>query len=351
MNVLFVVNELSTVCGITKHLIHLITGLKSNSDYSYFILAGRGDDAIIKKFENLNVSVMINKNLLHQQRTLLRFILAILQVTKFVKKKKITIIHSHFYYNARISEFVKIFGNVKTVNTYHGIVPNKSKINQFPANSIITVNEHTFEYVKKQTNGKHVYLVRNGINEYSFISPKANKMIVVVASRLVYDKGIDIFIKAVSLLPKSITEQVDFIIAGDGEDKRDYLKLNTELNTKIKFIGIVENTQELLNKSHILVNPTCSKEGFPTILVEAGLQKNLIVSSNFFGHDFILKDKENCLIFNQGDIISLKEKLIIAINEYSSNEEIIDKFYSQCKKLYSVEGMIKKIKRIYEFAQ
>jgi len=350
MKILFLTNQLLNVCGVTKHFYHLLRELREfYPDNEYFVICGGGN--AIEKFEKEGIKVIVNKNIKHETRSVGGYLKAMSDIYGFVKKNNIDIIHSHHHYAASIADKISKIANVKTILTTHGLLPEIGRLNHFSAEHIIAVNEHIFEYVKKQTNGKHVYLVRNGINEYSFISPKANKMMVVVASRLVYDKGIDIFIKAVSLLPKSITEQVDFIIAGDGENKRDYLKLNTELNTKIIFIGIVENTQKLLNKSHILVNPTCSKEGFPTILVEAGLQKNLIVSSNFFGHDFILKDKENCLIFNQGDIISLKEKLIIAINEYSSNEEIIDKFYSQCKKLYSVEGMIKKIKGIYEFAQ
>jgi len=142
---------------------------------------------------------------------------------------------------------------------------------------------------------------------------------------------------------------VSFYIAGDGADKNDFMLLNNELNAKIKFVGIISKTQKFLSSSHILVNPTNSKkEGFPTIIIEAGLQRNLIISSKFRGSQSILKDNINSILFEPGDIKSLMEVLLNSIDNYGNYNDCINEFYSTCKSYYNLEDMVKKIEELYQ---
>jgi glycosyltransferase involved in cell wall biosynthesis len=348
MKVLFLVNELLTVCGVSKHLYSLFSGLLEKENNKYFVICGGG--SAISKFEDLGIDVIINKNIMHQNRSYTKFILATLQVSKFVYQQKIDVVHSHHHYSAKIAQVASIFKTTKNVMTNHGIIPEIGRINHFPSKNIITVNEHAFDYVKSHTNGKSIHLIRNGINEIDCSDQKQRAGIrVIVASRLIYEKGIDLFIKAVSLLPNEVTNEVTFYIAGEGIDMEDFIELDKKFKTNIKFVGAIDEMQKLLCSTHILVNPTISTmEGFPTILVEAGLQKNLIISSNFRGSNNTLINNRNSLLFNVGDINSLSENLLDSIQNFSKYKVLIDNFYSTCSRLYSKEVMVTKIEKIYE---
>ena len=175
------------------------------------------------------------------------------------------------------------------------------------------------------------------------------KLKVIVASRLIKEKGVDVFIKAISLLPLKMNDMATFIIAGEGIFKEELLKLSIELETNIEFVGVIENMQEYLHSSNILVNPTKEIEGFPTILTEAGFQKNLVISSNFKGFNSILKDGNNCLIYDMNDENSLRDKLFEAIENFHLYGDIVNNFHSDCTRYFSVDNMINNIIEVYEF--
>jgi glycosyltransferase involved in cell wall biosynthesis len=349
MKILFLVNQLLTVCGVSKHFYYLLSGLKEYyPGNEYFVICGGGD--AIERFKRLGVPIFVNENIKHETRSIYGYLKGIYDIYKFVKINKIDIIHSHHHYAGNISNIVcKILGK-KNIFTNHGIIPKLGILNYFPSNNIISVNEHNYNYIKQNVRYKKIFLIRNGIkrDKCGESNIKGKKLKILVASRLVLHKGIEIYLKAVSLLPKQIKEQCYFYVAGEGKDKNYFEEINAKYSSGVIFLNKISNIQKLLCKTNILINPTISTEGFPTILVEAGLQRNLVISSNFLGYDSILKDNINSLIFKLGDEKALMEKLREAILSYNEYQSIIDNFYLLCKKNFSVEEMVKKTMFVYE---
>lgn len=91
--------------------------------------------------------------------------------------------------------------------------------------------------------------------------------------------------------------------------------------------------------THIFVTATLS-EGFPMTIIEAALNKDLILSSNFLGYDSILKDKVNALIFNVNDSNDLANKLDFAIENFKEMNEIIERGYQDARNEFSLDKMI-----------
>ena len=75
-------------------------------------------------------------------------------------------------------------------------------------------------------------------------------------------------------------------------------------------------------------------------IIEAALNKNLILSSNFLGYDSILKDKVNALIFNVNDSNDLANKLEFAIENFKDMNEIIERSYQDARDEFSLDKMI-----------
>jgi glycosyltransferase involved in cell wall biosynthesis len=99
-----------------------------------------------------------------------------------------------------------------------------------------------------------IKVVYNGISEFETI-PKENsdKIRIFSISELHKNKGVDIAIRALALLPKEIKEKIIYSVAGDGEEKENLEKLAKELRVEniVKFLGFVPDAKKLLKSFRI----------------------------------------------------------------------------------------------------
>lgn len=143
---------------------------------------------------------------------------------------------------------------------------------------------------------ENVYVIPNAVVADHFTpdptarDPHTSKYVlisvtIVVLSRLVYRKGIDLL---VAIIPRicALHPKVQFIIAGDGPKKRDLEQMREQhlLHDKVQFIGPVPNSQarNVLVKGHIFLN-TSLTEAFCMAIVEAACCGLLVVSTKVGG--------------------------------------------------------------------
>lgn len=348
INVLLIANELKYTCGVTNHLLHLSRGLTETANIKLWIICGGGNG--IKRFNNINAEVIADKRFLHKGRNLTGYFSAITYLAKFVRKNKIDILHSHTHYAANLAANASRIVKAATAQTNHGILQNKGRLKHFNAQRYIAINEH----IQK-------YLLSNGIaeeNEISFIrcgipvndkpiEKPAENINVIAASRFNYEKGLDIYVNAVSLLDKDTKSKAEFFIAGEGELENSLKELNSKSNAGIKFLGSVKDIYAILNISHIFVYPTRSKsEGFPAIITEAGACNSLVISSRFNGSEGVMNSDE-VLFFESDDIKKLAELLNNSINNYEDYKPYALRFYNKVKAEFDLETMITKHIELY----
>ncbi len=348
MKILFLVNQLLNVCGISKHFYHLLSGLKEfYPENDYFVICGGGD--AIEKFERLGVKILVNENIRHETRTLRGYLKGTYDIYKFAKRNKIDIIHSHHHYAASMAQKAVKFLNSKTVFTNHGILPKIGLLNHFNADYFIAINEHIREYLleNKIANSQRISLIRLGFPKFEFEKKKNKKIKVISGGRFVKEKGFEDYIKAVSKLPSEVMGKVEFYLAGSGEGEANLKKLNYELNAGIEFLGEIEDFQIFLKYTDIFVMPTHLPEGFPTVIIEAGLSKNLLIASNFRGAQSVLSNQE-ALIFSIGDVETLTKLLSDAINNYDKYINKIEKLEKLMTEKFSIEEMTAKTYNFYQ---
>jgi len=342
LKILIITNELLTTCGVSKHLLYFLSEARKRDDVEFTILCGGGD--AIDVYKDLCKDVFVNSAVKHENRSAANFIKAFLSLFKLVTKNKYQIIHSHNHYADNIAKSVSYFVKVKTIQTVHGIIDPIGRLNHYPSNYFIAVNEHVEDYLLKQEkkSAKNVQLIRYGIPAPPIcIKPIKQKLKVISAGRLIPQKGFDIYIEAISKLKKDTIDKSEFLIAGKGDYESELKKLAEKLNTSINFIGEIKDLISQLIETHIFVIPTRSQnEGFPLTIIESALAQNLIVSSNFLGYDSILKDKVNALIFNVNDSNDLANKLDYAIENFKEMNEIIERGYQDARHEFSLDKMI-----------
>lgn len=350
INVLIIANELRYTCGVTNHILHLTKGLAESGEVKLFIICGGGNG--IERFKDIKADILTDKRFFHKGRNFKNYLSAITFLAKYIRKNKINIIHSHTHYAANIAAKAAKISKAATLQTNHGVLQTKGRLKHFNAGKYIAINEHIENYLteKKIAEAEQIEFIRCGIPVDIKSAFKNNEKIkVICASRFSYEKGIDIYIKAVSRLDNSIKEKAELLIAGEGELEKSLVELSKTAKAGINFLGNIKNIYPLLRETHILVYPSRSKsEGFPAIITEAGACSNLVISSRFNGAENILINNENSLLFDVEDTNLLAELLTKAIAGYCDYENLSITLYNMIKQQFEVNTMIEKHLQLYK---
>jgi L-malate glycosyltransferase len=350
MNSLYLIGELSNSDGVSSHCYNLLSALIADKKMKIYVICSGGD--AIDKFRNLGIKVFIYKTFSFQKRSYSNYLFSCILLFKFVLKEKIDIIHSHNHYMASIAFRVSKISKVKTVQTNHGLFPEVGRLNHYSAHFLIVVNDHIKEYLDKNKlfSSDKVSLIRSGIKPPSTLAceEKVNdKIKFIAASRLIKEKGFDVYLKAVSILPQKFKENAEFYFAGKGEYEIELLILNKNLKSKVIFLGEILNLKDRLCNYDVFVLPSES-EGFPMTLIEAGLSKCLVISSNFLGLNSVFENEKDGLLFKKGDHHDLAEKIEFVIENFDKLHYLREHFYDKVKVEFSLEKMVSETVELYK---
>jgi len=347
MKILYLTNELNYSDGVASHLFYLIKHLQLNGNASIYLMCGGGSG--IEKFRALGIEILIDKNINHKNRTIKNFTSAIHSVYKFVKDKKIDIVHSHNHYASNIASKAAKFVNFETVQTVHGLIPETGRLKHYCSSNFIAVNDHVFDHLLKKNIPKNkITLIYNGIDFGAEAQHKSkNQIKIISASRLEIGKGIDTFIKAVSMLPPEYKVKAEFIISGSGSLESKLKDLNENLKTRIKFTGNLKNLKNQFEQTHVFVI-TSESEGLPITMLEAAASKNLVISSDFIGIENIITNDKEGLIFRMHDAKDLSSKIKFALDNIQMTNEIAEAFFLKAKSKFNAIDMAEKHYCLYK---
>ena len=158
--------------------------------------------------------------------------------------------------------------------------------------------------------------VRNDLG----ISPDA--LVVTMASRLLYDKGVPEYVEAARAL-RSRRSDAHFVLAGDRDpgnrDSVTSYDLEAWANEgSILYVGYRDDMPALFATSDIVVLPTYYPEGIPRVLIEAAAMGRPIVSTTIPGVAEIVEDGVNGALVPPRD----SDALASAIEELLENPRL-----------------------------
>lgn len=273
----------------------------------------------------------------------------------------------------------------KFVTTFHGTYNFKSNLKKWynsvmvRSDLIIAGSNFIFSHIKENyskylSNKKKFLVIFRGINT-DYFNPKKikesdknllkkkwnitdEKKIILLPGRLTEWKGQEMFIEAISLLKKNLSE-IEFIavILGSDQGRKIYKKKlirlveQHRLSGNVIFVDHLELMPIAYEISTVIVSSSIEPEAFGRVSVEAQSMEKPIVASNIGGsNETIINDKTGFL-FKAGDSKNLSEKLkeVLNLSELTLNgigaegrKNIIAKFnvekmcnttYSEYKKL------------------
>ena len=161
------------------------------------------------------------------------------------------------------------------------------------------------------------------------------------AGRIIRQKGVDNILQAFSELEKKY-HNINLYIAGDGGNL-EFLKNNYK-HKKIKFLGRLEYDElvKYYRKSDIFLYPPLWPEGLPTSILEAGIYKLAVITTDSGGNIEIINDNSNGLVVEK-NVSSLYEAMEKLINNKKLREDLGNKLYKTVSKKFSWENNAKKM--------
>lgn len=175
--------------------------------------------------------------------------------------------------------------------------------------------------------------------------------IVVMASRLLFDKGVREFIEAAKIIKQSHPD-VRFWLAGDLDPgnpssltAQDLIDIRA--NGDIEACGFVHNVAELFSSAHLVVLPSY-REGLPKALIEASACGRAVVTTDAPGCSDAIIHQETGLLVPIKDARALSEAILSLLKNDTIRRQMGEKGRQLAEARYDIERVVAKHLEIYQ---
>lgn len=272
----------------------------------------------------------------------------ILKLRKVVSIFKADVIHSHLYYGAIFSLFVK---SNKKIYTHHnidlGTNKNIYKILDLGVDDYIGICGACESMLNKIAR-KPVTQITNGVAENRIIKlvnyQPRKPLKVLMAGRLTEQKNFKLFLDAM-IYNQNLN--IELKIAGEGPEKKaleDYAAKNGLL-PRVDFLGNCDNIKEIMTTVDVFAMSS-AWEGLPIALIEATLTGLPVIVTDVGGCREIVEHVGNGIVVNSLDYKVYAEKL----SELTSDLETLKEFHYNAmnnSSTYTIEHAVAKHISLY----
>lgn len=203
-----------------------------------------------------------------------------------------------------------------------------------------------------------IKVVYNGISKFELLpkeesrlvlaNKEIDKIIIFSISELHKNKGIDVAIKAISLLPKETRSKIIYSVAGGGEEKYNLEKLVSDLNLgdTIRLLGFVPDAKKFLSGCDIFLLPSRT-EAFPYALLEAGTAGVPTISTCVGGTPEIIRDMQNGILVHPTNPKEIAEAILYFLDHKENRKEFGKEIKKTVSNFFSLEKMLSETISIY----
>ena len=177
-----------------------------------------------------------------------------------------------------------------------------------------------------------------------------NQMVFINVARQEYQKGQDVLLDAISILPQNVLDKIHFIIVGREGKATPLLKQQLQkikIATKVSFLGHRTDIPALLNMSDVFVFPS-RYEGLPGVLIEAEASGLPIICTNLSMMLEVVEANENALTFELNNAKHLAEVIIQMATDVSLRKSFAVKSKEIFIKNFQIESVHHKMLTLYQ---
>jgi glycosyltransferase involved in cell wall biosynthesis len=225
---------------------------------------------------------------------------------------------------------------------------------------IITVSEKAKRDIEFLPFTKNkIKVVYNGISNFEVLpkeeargilaGKESNKTIIFSIAELHKNKGVDVAIKSLSLLPKETKEKIIYCIAGGGEEKEYLEKLTKGLNLEnmVRFLGFVPDAKKLLSGANIFLLPSRT-EAFPYAILEAGAGGLPIIATSVGGIPEVIRDMQNGVLVHPKNRKEIAEAILYMLEHQDKQVEFGKEIKSTISNFFSLDKMLSETINLYK---
>ena len=231
---------------------------------------------------------------------------------------------------------------------YKGIKKWAARFTQMQAMKAADIVLCTTDKLKEKTENdykkKNTVIIPNYVDQNHFNMQHEKENIIFYAGRLFWAKGVNFLIKAFIKLKENNLFNYKLLIAGDGEERDNLIKLAGKYcNKDIVFLGNIDyfEVAEYMSKAKIYVQPTVNMEGHPRALIEAMSSACACIATNVNGNKDIIRNLENGILVNPKN----EEELYYSIKKLIGNVELCSYLAGNAykdSKQYSISSVMEK---------
>ncbi len=249
-----------------------------------------------------------------------------LNLIRFIRNSKPDIVHCHLYSAMRIGSVAAKLANhkIKVIETIHIEELWRKGFKKILFNTVDSILGALFvdHYIgvskavseayhrEKRVSQKKMSVIHNTAEfPTGTITKKQFSGTIGFLGRLEDQKGVDILISALSKLNK-YNNNWNLVIGGTGsleEPRKDQVS-QLNLSDNVTFLGNVTDKDQFFNMIDIFVLPS-RFEGFPLVLLEAGMYNKPVVATNVSGTPEIIFDNVTGLLVEKDDPTQLSKAI------------------------------------------
>jgi glycosyltransferase involved in cell wall biosynthesis len=179
-----------------------------------------------------------------------------------------------------------------------------------PGNRLILQNTNDLTVVTQEAGveQRNIRLIRSAgvdLSQYAVCEPPSRVPVVLLASRMLWDKGVGEFVKAASVLRQQGVS-ARFVLAGEPDSENPSSISRKQLQEwndsgETEWWGHRNDMPEVLSQARIVCLPSYYGEGIPKILVEAMASARPIVTTDMPGCNEVVRTGINGLLVKPRD--------------------------------------------------
>ncbi len=175
------------------------------------------------------------------------------------------------------------------------------------------------------------------------------KVKLLFAGRIVPEKGLDVLVKALELLKDTNRWTLEVCGTGKSRDVMPIVKLSRGLGIadRISWPGSVDNVQQHIADSDVVIMPSIAPESFGLVILEAASHGVPAIASNNGAQPEIITDGVDGILVTSGDYEALARAIRALIDDPERRKAMGSAALATFNKRFSYEKFFKKITDIY----
>lgn len=347
---------LSEIIDITKNEknIIVITNKRGNNKFSNKYI----EEVVLKRMHFGLVSTSIIKSIVELPLT----IFSLIKLINIIRKNNVKLVYSNTSVNIigilaakltgihhiwHVHEQFSGFINKKLKIVYKYLMKYSKNTNIFISNNIFKEWNNNIPNVQGKIVGNPIKksIFTNQIKEVCLIQDKET-VTFGFAGSIVENKNIKLILKALrDIYKKNIKCKI--VIAGDGNLKSELINFckENDLVENVDFLGVVNDMNTFYDKVDALILPSYT-EGVPLVVLEACINKKLIILTNNSGIDDILEKNVDYISIDPRDYRKLGDIMVDICKNRMDYYEMISNSYGKIRRYINENSFDEKMIKI-----